>query len=57
MIFDGAKRVKTGKGQHNGDFIYTVGETVYPDNFDPSPLIECSNGIHAFITKEEAKSY
>ena len=35
----------------------TLGEMVYPDEFDPSPLIECSHGIHAFITREEAKSY
>jgi hypothetical protein len=57
IIFDGKKRVKEGFGTYDSTLIYKVGEMVYPDSFDPSPLIECSNGIHAFITKEEAKEY
>jgi hypothetical protein len=56
-IYDGKKKVNTGYGTSNYNFVYTVGETVYPDKFDPSPLIECSNGIHAFITKLEAQNY
>jgi len=57
MIFDGKKRVKEGCGTYNSSLIYKVGEMIYPDKFDPSPLIECSNGIHAFITKQEAIDY
>jgi len=45
-----------GKGLHNGH-IYKVGETVKPDKFDDNPLVECSNGIHFFITKQEAEDY
>jgi hypothetical protein len=30
---------------------------IYPDSFDDSPLIECSHGIHGFITRLEAKEY
>jgi uncharacterized protein YjbI with pentapeptide repeats len=48
---------KSEAGYYNKNLIYTIGELVYPDSFDPSPLVECSNGIHAFITREEAKSY
>ena len=56
-IYDGKKKVKEGFGQHDSLFIYKVGEIVKPDNFDPDPLVECSNGIHAFITKLEAQEY
>ena len=52
-----SRKVKKGIGQYNSNTIYKVGEFVYPDSFDFSPLIECSNGIHAFITIEEAKNY
>ena len=45
-----------GKGLHNGH-TYKVGDTVKPDKYDPSPLVECSNGIHFFITKQEAEDY
>jgi hypothetical protein len=56
-IYDGKKKVKEGIGQHDSSLIYKVGEIVYPDTFNPDPLVECSNGIHAFITKLEAKEY
>jgi len=41
---------------HNG-MEYKQGETVKPDKFDPNPLVECSHGIHFFITKQEAQDY
>ena len=30
---------------------------VKPDSYDPNPLLECSSGIHFFITKQEAEDY
>ena len=36
---------------------YKVGNRVTPDNYDPNPLIECTNGIHFFITRQEAEAY
>jgi hypothetical protein len=36
------------------DFKYTVGSIVSPDSYDASPFVECSNGIHFFMTKQEA---
>ena len=45
-----------GKALHNGH-TYKVGETVKPDSFDDNPLVECSHGVHFFITKTEAESY
>ena len=37
--------------------VYEIGEYVYPDSFDENPLNECSNGIHFFVSKEEAINY
>lgn len=36
---------------------YTCNEMVYPDSFDENRWIECSNGIHFFINKDEALNY
>jgi hypothetical protein len=38
-------------------FEYLAGKTVEPDSYDPDPLVECSHGIHFFITKAEAEAY
>jgi hypothetical protein len=37
--------------------IYKTGCEVFPDSFDPDPRVECSHGIHFFITREEAEAY
>lgn len=42
---------------HRGGFSYTVGEYAVPDSFDDDVTNVCSNGIHFFITKEEALDY
>ena len=38
-------------------FIYKVGETVSVPNFDENRWNECSEGIHFFITRDEAVKY
>ena len=43
--------------QRDQKFVYRVGETVVPDSFDEDRWNECSNGIHFFITKQEAIDY
>lgn len=43
--------------KHTGTLLYRVGEWVFPDKFDDSPFEECSNGIHFFLTREEAEAY
>ena len=57
IIYDGKKRIKEAYGTYDNSTLYKVGEITKPDSFDPSPLIECSHGIHAFITKQEAIDY
>jgi hypothetical protein len=34
---------------------YAPGLTVYPDSYDPDPRVECSHGIHFFLSREEAE--
>ena len=48
---------KTAKGWHNPEFTYRVGEIAKPDQYDPDPRVECSNGIHFFITRKEAEEW
>ena len=38
-------------------FTTKKGELIRPNSWDPNPLVECTNGIHFFITKEEAEQY
>ena len=48
---------KEGVSQHNSDFAYKVGGTIKPDKYDPDIRVECSNGIHFFMTKKEAEEW
>lgn len=36
---------------------YKVGDMVYPDSYDDNWCHECSNGIHFFVTRDDAISY
>ena len=50
----GLLEVRSG---YDHNFIYKVGETLSVDKFDSNRWNECSNGIHFFITREEAVNY
>jgi hypothetical protein len=45
-----------GKAKHDGT-VYEEGKEILPDKYDPNPLVECSHGIHFFITRQEAVEY
>ena len=44
-------------GKHDPSIKYEVGKTIYPDSYDSNPTIECTHGIHFFLTREEAEEY
>ena len=44
-------------GLHDETFVYRTGEIVRPDSYDDDIRIECTHGIHFFLTKEEAEDY
>ena len=46
----------TGQAKHDG-MAYVQGARVEPDKFNPDPRVECSHGLHFFITKTEAEEY
>jgi uncharacterized protein YjbI with pentapeptide repeats len=47
----------TARDLHTGRLEYVTGATVRPDSYDPDVRVECSHGIHFFITREEAEQY
>ena len=53
----GHKIKECRNGPHGIKTTYRVGEIAKPDQYDPDPLTECSNGIHFFISKQEAKDW
>ena len=42
---------------YDRSFTYKVGEVVTEPNYDPDTRVECTDGIHFFMTQEEAKAY
>ena len=49
--------IRSVGGWRGFNFIYTVGETVRPDEYDSDIRIECTHGIHFFQTREEAVDF
>jgi uncharacterized protein YjbI with pentapeptide repeats len=52
VVLEGA-----GISRHDGITKYKPRKTVVAPNWDPDPRVECSGGIHFFLTKEEALDY
>ena len=51
-------RVPEAFSSHAGRaFGYRTGETIVPDKYDPDIRVECTHGIHFFITRKEAEEY
>jgi hypothetical protein len=42
---------------HTKRTAYIAGQIVRPDAYDPDPKVECTHGIHFFLTREEAEAY
>ena len=40
-----------------GCVIYQVGQEVWPDRYDDDIRVECTHGIHFFMTRAEAEAY
>ena len=48
---------KTSYDKHSGSTLYRKGETVRPDKYDGDIRVECTHGIHFFMTRKEAEEY
>ena len=53
-IFQDGKSLNSVHSQHDPSFVYTVGEWVFPDEYDADCFVDCSHGIHFFMTMDEA---
>lgn len=42
---------------HKHSFLYVLGSTAGEPRFDPNPFLECTRGIHVFLTQNEAEEY
>jgi hypothetical protein len=56
-IYNGTKTVSNGFSQHDNTMQYIVGTVVHPDKYDDDIRVECSHGIHFFLTRKEAEEY
>ena len=56
IVSRGGKKINIGHASHDGTE-YKVGKIVKPDKYDHDFRVECSHGIHFFITREEAENY
>jgi len=54
---DNGKPKPETRGMRDNMLAYRVGEFVKPDSYDADWTVPCSNGIHFFMTKEEAESW
>jgi len=54
---DDGQTISQAKSAFRSDTIYTVGEVIRADEYDDDIRIECTGGIHFFITKKEAINY
>ena len=51
------KHCKKARSYHDNSFIYEVGKVIEIEDFDETRWHTCSNGIHFFMTEEEAFNY
>jgi len=59
QIFDSkGNEVKTGYSNYIGLITeFKIGRLTKPDKFDDTPFNDCTNGIHFFVTKQEALNW
>ena len=54
---DGKEEYTKVASGYDSNFVYEVGKVIEVKNFDKNRWNECSNGIHFFITRDEAVMY
>ena len=50
-------KVLEGSGISRRGGEYKEGKLVYPDSYDDDIRVECTHGIHFFMTREEAEEW
>jgi len=49
--------IEGGEPVETRGLVYEIGKTVYPDSYDDDIRVECTHGIHFFMTRKEAEDY
>ena len=49
--------IEGGEPVETRGLVYEIGKTVYPDSYDDDIRVECTHGIHFFLTRKEAEDY
>ena len=49
--------IEESRSHRVGTIVYKTGEIVWPDSYDDDVRVECTHGIHFFMTKAEAESW
>jgi hypothetical protein len=56
-LSDGSEAQSWHTDADRAPIMYRAGEMVTPDKYDPSPFVECSHGIHFYISRREAEEH
>ena len=56
-VYDGNLRISEGYSLFDKTAKYVPGTIVRPDKYDDDIRVECSSGIHFFLTRQEAENY
>ncbi len=56
-IIVGGEAVQSAPGRHDSSVVYRVGEITQPDSYDDNPAVDCTHGIHFFLTRAEAEKW
>jgi len=57
LAIEGSTKPGTAYGLHNELTAYSVGEITHADKYDDDIRVECTHGIHFFMTREEAEEW
>ena len=54
---DGVANGQPRTGTHRAGLDYQIGAVLSVDDFDPDPRVECSRGLHVWLTRDEAEAW
>lgn len=57
QVYDSDGKPTLKGSPSRGDGTYLSGSYFYPDKYDDDIRVECTNGVHFFLTREEAEEY
>ena len=56
-VVSGPEGATEWQSKHDPEFVYRLGETATVADFDDDIRVECTTGLHFFVTRREAEEY